>query len=641
MMNLMRRFSSWSLALVPVTLVLAVASRADALSGGITTLSFGVNGCNECHSGGTVPTVSLTGPTVVAPDSINDYTLTITNSGAQTFGGLNVSALIGVLATGGADGTDTQTMTGTGGRAEITHTMAKSAVSGTTTFTFTWTAPSSFTNVSLEAWGNSVNGNFSTSGDKAAHTSLLVSQIGAPTPTSSSTPTPNVTPPGLANPLRPKIRLGHQKIQLTTVASGLTAPVWGTAAPGVDPKFLFVVDQAGPLWRVDLTNGTKSVFLDVTSRLIPLGVFGPGTYDERGFLGVAFDPNYATNGLIYTFTSEPAGPTTDFTTLPSGTPPDCQSVITEWHVPNPTDPGAVVDTGSAREVLRLDKPQFNHNGGGLIFGNDGFLYVSLGDGGGADDQDGQPFIGGPTVGHGPTGNAQNLGAILGKMLRIDPHGTNSANGQYGIPPTNPFVMTPGALPEVWAYGFRNPFRFSFDSATHALYVGDVGQNSIEEVDIVVGGGGNYGWKFKEGTFSFHDNGPGAGYVDKDKTGIPTTLIDPVSQYDHDEGIAVIGGFVYRGTALPRMVGHYIFGDFAKTFSNDGRLFYLSRRELFSPGHKLRRSRIAEFRLVGQTTFGMSLLGMAEDASGEIYALANSTAAPAGTTGVIQRLSPAP
>jgi glucose/arabinose dehydrogenase len=621
-------------------LLVAVASRADALSGGITTLSFGVNGCNECHSGGTVPTVTLTGPTVVAPGSTNDYTLQITNSGAQTFGGLNVSALIGVLATGGTDSTDTQTMTGTGGRAEITHTMAKPAVSGTTTFTFTWTAPASFTNVSLEAWGNSVNGNFSPSGDKAAHTSLLVSQIGAPTPTSSSTPTPASTPPGLANPLRPVIRTGHQKVVLTSAASGLVSPVWATAAPGVDPKFLFVVDQPGVLWRIDLTNGTKSVFLDVTSSVIPLGVFGPGTYDERGFLGVAFDPSYATNGLIYTFTSQPATGTPDFSTIPLGSTPDCQSVITEWHVPNPTDAGATVDTGSAREVLRLDKPQFNHNGGALVFGSDGFLYVSLGDGGGADDQDGQPFIGGPTAGHGPTGNGQNLGVILGKILRIDPHGTNSANGKYGIPATNPFIGKPGALGEIWAYGLRNPFRFSFDSETHALYAGDVGQNSIEEVDVITAGG-NYGWKFKEGSFFFHDNGVGAGYVDRVNNGVPMNLIDPVAEYDHDEGLAVIGGFVYRGAMFPRLVGHYVFGDFARTFNNDGRLFYLAKRDIFVPGHKLRRGRIFEFRYVGQPTLGMSLLGFGQDASGEIYALVNGTGTPSGSTGELLKLTPAP
>lgn len=622
-----------------VLVALAVASRVEALSGGVTTLSFGVAGCNQCHSGGNVPTVILTGPTVVAPDSTNEYTLQIVEGGSQTLAGLNVSALIGVLATGGSNATDTQVLSGTGGRSEVTHTMAKAAVADTATFSFLWTAPSSFTSVSLEAWGNAVNGNFSTTGDAAAHTSLLVSQVGAPTPTSSLTPTPAATPLGLTNPLRPRIRKGRQKIQLTTVATGLAAPVWATAAPGVDPKFLFTVDQAGTLWRIDVTTGNKSVFLDLSARLIPLGVFGPGTYDERGFLGVAFDPSYASNGLLYTYTSEPATPTPDFSTMPPGNPPDCQSVVLEWHAPNPTDPGTVVDPGSARELLRVDKPQFNHNAGGLAFGADGLFYVSLGDGGGADDQDGQPFIGGPTVGHG-TGNGQNLGVVLGKILRIDPHGSNSANGQYGIPASNPFVSMPGALGEIWAYGFRNPFRFSFDSATHALYVGDVGQNSVEEVDVV-SGGGNYGWKLKEGKFFFHDNGPGAGFVDRDDPGVPKSLIDPVAEYDHDEGIAVIGGFVYRGTKFPRLVGHYVFGEFAKTFANDGRLFYLARKDVFVPGHKLRRSRIAEFRLVGQDVLGLSLLGIGQDAVGDIYVLGNTTAAPFGTTGVVLRIAPAP
>src|SRR5262249_13220713 len=159
--------------------------------------------------------------------------------------------------------------------------------------------------------------------------------------------------------------------------------------------------------------------------------------------------------------------------------------------------------------------------------------------------------------------------VLGKVLRIDPHGNNSANGQYGIPASNPFVGMPGALGEIWIYGLRNPFRFSFDSLTHAMYVGDVGQNSIEEVDVVPSGGGNYGWRLKEGTFFFHDNGPGAGYVDRINPGVPTTLIEPVAQYDHDEGLAVIGGFVYRGAMFPHLVGHYVFGDFARSFSNDG------------------------------------------------------------------------
>ena len=291
--------------------------------------------------------------------------------------------------------------------------------------------------------------------------------------------------------------------------------------------------------------------------------------------------------------------------------------------------------------MRIDKPQFNHNGGAVNFGPDGMLYIATGDGGGADDQDGQPFIGPPTVGHGPNGNGQDLLAALGKILRIDPHGSNSNNGQYGIPVDNPFVGMVGVLEEIWAYGFRNPFRFSFDGPSQALYAGDVGQNSIEEVDVVVSGG-NYGWRHKEGTFFFNPNGTGSGFVTKTSAGaIPPGLLDPIAQYDHDEGLAIIGGFVYRGTTIPRLAGRYVFGEFAKTFNNDGRIFYLRKANLVKPGRKARKSRIAEFKLFGQPALGLSLLGMGQDAAGEVYVLANGTGTPFGTTGVVQRIAPSP
>jgi glucose/arabinose dehydrogenase len=640
MMN-SRRSRARSLAIACV-FVLAAASRVQAFSGGITTQNFGAAGCNGCHFGGTMPTATLSGPTLVAPGDTNVYTLQVTEQGTQNRAGLNVSALVGTLTTGGPDSANTQILTGTGGRNEVTHTAAKLAAAGIITFTFQWTAPPSFASVSLDAWGNAVNGNSSTSGDMADQTSLtILNSLGTPSPTATPavTATPTATPdPGLANPIRARLRQGSRQVKLETIATGLTAPVWATAAPGVDPKFLFTVDQAGILWRIDVTDGTKSVFLDVTSRMIPLGIFGPGTYDERGFLGVAFDPGYATNGLLYTYTSEPATPNPDFSTQPPATPPDHQSAIVEWHVPNPTDAGAVVDTGSARLLLRIDKPQFNHNGGCLNFGPDGMLYISIGDGGGADDQDGQPFIGGPTVGHGPNGNGQNTGVALGKIHRIDPHGNNSANGQYGIPVDNPLVGSPGAVEEIWAFGFRNPFRFAFDGVTQALYVGDVGQNDIEEVDVVARGG-NHGWRLKEGTFFFDFNGAGAGFVTGMDPGVPSGLVDPIAEYDHDEGLAVIGGFVYRGTAMPKLFGRYVFGEFAKTFSNDGRLFYLRKKEVVKVGRPPRRSRIAEFRLVNQAALGASLLGLGQDAAGEIYVLTNTTSAPFGTTGVVQRIAP--
>jgi glucose/arabinose dehydrogenase len=417
-------------------------------------------------------------------------------------------------------------------------------------------------------------------------------------------------PAQLADPIPAPIAKGTVTVSLAPLATGLTAPEWGTPAPGGSHQ-LFVVDQAGVLWEIDLVTGSKRVFLDLSSRLVPLGAFGPGSYDERGFLGVAFHPDYATNGKLYTYTSEPVQGTADFP-LP-GITPDHQSVLTEWTVPDPADPTAVVDPASARELLRVDEPQFNHNAGALSFGPDGFLYVALGDGGNADDQ-------GP--GHSSGGNGQDTGKVLGKILRIDVDGTNAANGQYGIPADNPFVGG-GGLAEIWAYGFRNPFRFSFDRGTGQMWIGDVGQNDIEEVDLGTAGA-DYGWRVKEGTFLFDDNGTGDGFVTADSPGMPAGLTDPIAEYDHDEGTAVIGGFVYRGSAIPALVGHYVFGDFA--LGAEGRLFYLDDAHA-----------VKELSIAGQPGLGRFLLGFGEDADGELYALTDTTAAPFGTTGEVLRM----
>jgi glucose/arabinose dehydrogenase len=414
----------------------------------------------------------------------------------------------------------------------------------------------------------------------------------------------------LADPIPAPIPKGTVTVSLTPLATGLTAPEWGTPA-GDGSARLFVVDQAGTLWEIDLVTGSKRVFLDLSSRLVPLGAFGPGTYDERGFLGVAFHPDYAANGKLYTYTSEPVQGTADFP-LP-GITPDHQSVLTEWQVPDPSNPTSVVDPSSARELLRADEPQFNHNAGALAFGPDGFLYVALGDGGNADDQ-------GP--GHSTGGNGQDTGKVLGKILRIDVDGTAAANGQYGIPSDNPFVGG-GGLAEIWAYGFRNPFRFSFDPASGEMWIADVGQNDIEEVDLGTAGA-NYGWPVKEGTFLFDDNGTGPGFVSADSPGLPAGLTDPIAEYDHDEGSAVIGGFVYRGSAIPELVGHYVFGDFAR--GSEGRLFYLDETHA-----------VKELSLAGQPGLGRFLLGFGEDADGELYALTDTTATPSGTTGEVLRL----
>lgn len=420
---------------------------------------------------------------------------------------------------------------------------------------------------------------------------------------------------------------GGAPLALEPLTTGLTAPTWGTDAPGQSDR-LFVTDQDGIVWSVDLATGNKSTFLDVSDRLVALGIAGPGTFDERGLLGLAFHPGYASNGLLYTYTSEPAAGAADFSTMPAGTDPNHQSVIAEWQVPNPSDPASVVDPGTRREVLRIDQPQFNHDAGTLVFGPDGMLYVSLGDGGGADDQG---------VGHVPGGNGQDPSNVLGTILRIDPQGDDSANGQYGIPADNPFVGDATGADEVFAFGFRNPYRISFDSATGVLFAADVGQNDIEEVDIVVSGG-NYGWPIKEGSACFDQNGADPGFA-FDADPCPGSegleLIDPVAEYGHDEGIAVVGGFVYRGSEIAPLRGRYVFGDFVNPADGRGRLFQLATPNA-APGG-LDQSRIREPAVEGLDGTGALVLGFGQDHQGELYLLTNTTGTPFGDTGAVHRI----
>jgi glucose/arabinose dehydrogenase len=421
---------------------------------------------------------------------------------------------------------------------------------------------------------------------------------------------------------------GGAPLALETIAEDLTSPTWGTSLPGHDDR-LMVTDQDGVLWSIDLNSGSKSVFLDVSDRLVALGAFGPGSFDERGLLGLAFHPDYLTNGLLYTYTSEPEDGPADFSTMPDGDAPDHQSVIIEWQVPDPADPAAVVDPTSSREVLRIDEPQFNHNAGALVFGPDRLLYISLGDGGNADDQG---------VGHVAGGNGQDPTNILGTIVRIDPLGDDSANGQYGIPTDNPFVGDPSALDEIFAFGFRNPYRISFDSATGALFVADVGQNDIEEVDVVVAGG-NYGWPLKEGSACFDMNGADPGFAFRQDP-CPGTegldLIDPVAEYDHEDGIAVVGGFVYHGSEITPLKGRYVFGDFINPADGRGRLLQLATPNTRPGG--LRHSDIREPAVEGLDGTTLRVLGFGQDAGGELYLLTNEEGVPFGDTGAVHRIT---
>ena len=443
--------------------------------------------------------------------------------------------------------------------------------------------------------------------------------------------TPASAATALFDPIPAPIPVSNSSIALQTVASGLVSPVTGTVVPG-DSKHLYVADQGGMIWAVDVRGSSpKTLVADLSGLLVSsLAKVIPGLpYDERGLLGLAFDPGFEDNGLLYTFTSENPTPAPDFTTQPGVTPAGGQTVISQWRVLDREAEHLMVDPSSRRVLMRIDKPQFNHNGGELAFGPDDMLYISLGDGGAADDQ-------GP--GHVDGGNAQSLapGNVLGKVLRIDPHGNNSANGQYGIPRSNPFVGRPGA-DEIWAYGFRNPYRFSFDARSGRLVAGDVGQNDIEEVDVVRPGR-NYGWPVKEGSFLFDNGGAGAGFVTERSPGSPAGLVDPVLEYDHTapggvrcgfgapptacQGIAVVGGYVYRGDDVEALRGHYVFGDYSRAFAQPlGRLFVKKGSEVTSLPDP-----------------GIAVFGFAQDSRGELYVLGNMTGLLSGTTGTVLRIT---
>jgi glucose/arabinose dehydrogenase len=454
----------------------------------------------------------------------------------------------------------------------------------------------------------------------------FTNNAGASTSLANPTPTPSPTP------VLPPVGKGPIRIEVQTVATGLTAPVDFVSVNDGTGR-LFIVDQTGQI--LILKNGQVSAtpFLDVSSRLVTL----QASYDERGLLGLAFhpgfsDPTSAGFRKLYTYTSEPVAGPADFTVPITGASFNHQSVIAEWQISagNPD----VVDISTRREVMRIDEPQSNHNGGMLLFRpSDHYLYISLGDGGAAYD------VG---AGHNPaTGNAQDLTTVLGKVLRIDPlapaqnPGSSdpvSANGKYRVPVSNPFVATTqpaNRVAEIYAYGLRNIFRFSFDAATDKLVAGDVGQDNVEEIDIVESGK-NYGWNRKEGTFLFNSTN---GHVSPDPSPDPA-LTNPVAQYCHNDGTAVIGGFVYHGSAVPALIGKYVFGDFsAPGGTPSGRLFYID---------DLASGAIKELRLgYDERRLGLLLKGFGEDSNGEIYVLADTSSGPSGTTGRVLKIVPAP
>ena len=416
------------------------------------------------------------------------------------------------------------------------------------------------------------------------------------------------------DPFPAKIAKSEVRVELQPVATGLASPVLLLPAPDKSGR-LFVVDQVGTVRAIEKGALRAEPFLDVRARLVELNT----NFDERGLLGLAFDPGFDNpqslgHRRLFTYTSEPATGATTFPLLHStGTEPNHHSVIASWKV-SATDAGRV-DPATRTELLRIAEPQFNHNGGMIAFGPDGFLYIALGDGGAGNDL-------GP--GHNPeTGNGQDKNTPLGKMLRIDVNGRDSANGAYGIPKDNPFA-TGGGLREIFAIGLRNPWRFSFDG--EALLVADVGQNKVEMVHRVKLGG-NYGWRVKEGQFKFAPTG----VIDSDRSGLPAGLTDPVLQYDRDEGTSITGGYVYRGQAFPKLTGKYVFGDYRNGQSSSGRLFV----------GDLEAGKITELRLgKGDREPGFLIKGFGVDADGEIYVCGSAEPGPSGTGGVVVKMVPA-
>jgi glucose/arabinose dehydrogenase len=419
-------------------------------------------------------------------------------------------------------------------------------------------------------------------------------------------------------------------VGLRLVADGMTSPV-ALVSAGDGSGRRFVVDQVG-LIRVLRPDGTLAPepFLDLRNRIVPL----MPEFDERGLLGLAFHPGYASNGRFFVYYSAP---------LRAGAPVgyDNTARVSEFRVsaanPNRADPA------SERIVLEVDDPQFNHNGGTLLFGpDDGYLYISIGDGGGADDVGLGHVEDWYTANEG--GNGQDIeNNLFGDILRIDVNG----GVPYAIPADNPFAAAPGCADgcdETWAYGFRNPYRMSFDrGGNHDLFVGDAGQELWEEVSIAVKRG-NFGWNVKEGTHCFSTDNPDESPSEcPDTVGAPhpragDPLIDPIIEYaNHHQpgglGATVIGGHVYRGSALPQFSGRYVFGDWSREFEEpDGSLFVAKRRKkgLWS---------MQQLRVATSPTgrLGHYLLGFGQDPSGEMYALTTDQTGPTGSTGKVFRL----
>jgi glucose/arabinose dehydrogenase len=356
-------------------------------------------------------------------------------------------------------------------------------------------------------------------------------------------------------------------LKLTPIVDGFTRPIF-LAQPHGESERLFVVEKPGTIKLLRGSTIADEPFLDIRDEVSEQD-------EEMGLLGLAFHPDYANNGKFYVYYANLTGNSSTR-----------RLVEYKRSSENPD----LADPGSARPLLSFDHPQGNHNGGNLAFGSDGFLYLGVGDGGGANDD------------HGATGNGQNLGTFLGKMLRFDVNGSGAGPNQaYAIPAGN--MTGNGTLPEIWSYGLRNPWRYSFDACTGDLYIGDVGQNTLEEVNFepAQNGGRNYGWRLMEAENCFNP-----------KTGCDAAaqnLILPIASYNHSIGQSITGGYVYRGHAIPGLRGTYLYTDY-----ENGRFFAL---RMSNGTVSLQQTEITDNINAG----GVDRIGsFGQDEAGELYVI---------------------
>jgi hypothetical protein len=411
------------------------------------------------------------------------------------------------------------------------------------------------------------------------------------------------------------VGVAAQAASLKVVAEGFTSPTVLTSLADASGRLL-IADQVGTVHVLNKDGKlSDQLFIDLRSRLTKLNA----GFDERGILGIALHPKFKENRKFYVYYSAPRR---------SGAPEkwDHTSHLSEFKVMEKSP--AQADPASERILMQIDQPQFNHNGGRMEFGPDGFLYLGLGDGGQANDSG---------LGHGPQGNGQDLMTLLGKILRIDV----DKGEPYGIPSDNPYASGENARPEIFAYGFRNPWGISFDrGGSKEFFAADVGQDAWEELNIVAKGG-NYGWRIREGFECFDPKSPLKPPADCAKVGADgKPLVEPILVYKNfkrfakdpeAKGISVTGGYVYRGKAIPELAGKYIFADWSRAWSKpDGVLFVATR----GADKKWTMEPLA---LKQSAQLGNYVVAFGQDDDGELYVLTTGVNALTGKTGKVFKL----